>query len=147
MRHGEAVSETLDRLRPLSRVGREQVERVARAAASGHLDVSEILHSGILRARQTAEILAQHLAPAKGVRETTGLLPEDDPTVAAAELQAADDPLVLVGHLPHMSRLVGLLINGDPERHVVDFAPASMLCCSYAGSTWKIQWMLTPHAL
>lgn len=147
VRHGEAVAETLDPNRPLSLVGRQQVEQVARAAASRHLHVSEILHSGILRARQTAEILAQHLAPARGIRETGGLRPQDDPTLAKAELEMADYSLMLVGHLPHMSRLVALLVSGDAERELVDFAPAALICCSRESSGWRIEWMLTPKTL
>jgi len=147
VRHGEAVSETLDPNRPLSLVGRQQVEQVACAAAARYLRVSEILHSGILRARQTAEILAQHLSPERGARETGGLRPQDDPIFAKAELETADYSLMLVGHLPHMSRLVALLVSGDAERELVDLAPAALICCSHESSAWRIQWMLTPKTL
>ena len=146
-RHGEAVSETLDPERPLTAGGQQDVEEVARLAAARNVRVSAILHSGILRARQTAEIFAARLTPAMGVREISGLLPQDDPMIAKAELEAARESFLLVGHLPHMSRLAALLVHGDSDREVVDFPPAALVCCSNDGSQWKIAWMLAPRPL
>jgi phosphohistidine phosphatase len=143
MRHGEAVSETIDPLRPLSALGRQEVERVARLAVARNVQVSAVLHSGILRARQTAEIIAAPLCPPGGVRQISGLLPQDDPWIAKAELESAQESVLLVGHLPHMNRLAALLVHGDADRAAVEFAPATLVCCSSVGSQWKMGWFLT----
>jgi phosphohistidine phosphatase len=143
VRHGEAVSEKLDQERPLTALGREAVERIARMAASKNVEVTAIFHSGILRARQTADILAQPLRPALGASQLSGLLPQDDPAIAKAELEAAENPIMMVGHLPHLNRLVALLIKGDVEAQVMEFPPAAMVCCNNDTSKWKISWTLT----
>lgn len=145
VRHGEAVAATVDPQRPLSAPGRRAVEAVARAAAGRDVRVGAILHSGILRARQTAEIFTQILAPAQGASFNAGLLPEDDPAVAKAELEAASDSVMLVGHLPHMSRLAALLARGLWEWETVDFAPATLVCCSYDGARWRMHWKIDPE--
>jgi phosphohistidine phosphatase len=75
------------------------------------------------------------------------LLPEDDPAIAKAELQTAEQPLMLVGHLPHLGRLAALLTSGAPESEVVEFAPATVVCCRQDGSKWQIAWTLTPRLL
>ena len=147
VRHGEAVSDTLDPRRPLSRIGQEQVERAARALAARQVQAPVIFHSGILRAQQTAEIIAGHLAPDLGVRRTTGLAPQDDPAIAKAELETAQASVMLVGHLPHMNRLAALLINRDADRDAVDFAPATIVCVSYQSSLWQLVWVLAPDFL
>jgi phosphohistidine phosphatase len=147
VRHGEAVSEKLDPERPLTASGREAVERIARMAAAKNVAVTAIFHSGILRARQTAEILAQPLQPTVGIQQLSGLMPQDDPTIAKAELEAAENPIMMVGHLPHLNRLVALLIEGDVESEVMEFPPAAMVCCSNDTSKWKISWTLTSHPL
>ena len=147
VRHGAAVSETFDPQRPLTHVGREEVERVARLAASRKITVSAIFHSGILRARQTAEILAEHFAPGVAVHQLSGLLPQDDPSIAKAELELADSSVMLVGHLPHMNRLAALLVNRDVDRQVVEFSPATIVCCSRDASHWKIAWILAPQSV
>lgn len=144
VRHGEAKPEYEDPNRPLSDQGRREVEKVARAVAAKEIRVSEILHSDKLRAKQTAEILAQFLSPRRGIREIKGLSPQDDPLVAKVELEAAQWSLMLVGHLPHLSRLVSLLIVGDAEKDIVDFPAAAVVCLYHAKGTWEVKWTLTP---
>jgi phosphohistidine phosphatase len=146
VRHGEAVSETFDPRRPLTRVGREEVERVARLAVDRKIIVSAIFHSGILRAQQTAEIFADVLANPVKVQQTTGLLPQDDPAIAKAEMEVSEQPVMLVGHLPHMNRLAALLIHGDADRRAVEFSPATVVCCSRDGTDWKIAWTIGPQS-
>ena len=144
VRHGEAKAEHEDPKRPLSDRGRKEVEKVARAVAAREIRVAEILHSDKLRARQTGEILGGFLSPEK-TREIQGLAPEDDPMAAKAELEAAEVPLMLVGHLPHLGRLASLLVTGEAENSVVEFPPAGVVCLSYANGEWRVRWTLTPE--
>jgi len=144
VRHGEAKPDYEDPSRPLSDQGRRQVEKIARAAAAKRIQVTEILHSDKLRARETAEILARVLSPRRGVREIQGLSPEDDPLQAKGELEATEEPLMLVGHLPHLGRLAALLVKNNPEDEVVDFPPAAVVCLSRLPAAWEIGWILTP---
>lgn len=144
VRHGDALPATAHPERPLSPAGREAVEQVARIAESRGVEVATIYHSGILRARQTAEILANHLAPAGGVKGRSDLLPDDDPAILKAELDLESASIMFVGHLPYMGRLASLLVAGDPNRVVTEFSPGAMMCCSSDGGQWKIAWKLTP---
>ena len=68
VQHGLAKSKDEDPERPLTAVGREEVERVARAAAAVAVRPAAILHSGKARAEQTAEIFAAHTEPPQGVQ-------------------------------------------------------------------------------
>ena len=145
VQHGEAKPETEDPLRPLTDCGREGVQRVARHAAPLKLPVSEIRHSGKLRARQTAEILAAALAPGRDVRQMDGLAPGDDPGKARAVVESAVEPLMLVGHLPHLSRLASMLLLGDPERHIIQFRNGGIICLVKGEGGWLLQWALTPE--
>jgi phosphohistidine phosphatase len=145
VQHGEALPETEDPARPLSERGREQVEQVARHAAALGLSVAEICHSGKLRARQTAEIYARHLSPSRGIRETGGMAPGDDPGQAMAAIDAATQPLMLVGHLPHLRKLASSLLVGDPEKEIVRFRNGAIVCLVKAGGGWLLQWILTPE--
>ena len=145
VRHGEAASEAQERARPLTQGGRETVEQVARSASAKQIQVAAVFHSGILRAKQTADILASHLCPPAGAHTMSGLLPDDDPMIARAELEAAQQSIVLVGHLPHINRLAALLASGNADREVVNFTPATMVCFSYEKSQWNIAWVLVPQ--
>ena len=147
VRHGDALPATEHRDRPLSSAGRDAIEEIARLAKERNVEIAAIYHSGILRARQTAEILGKHLAPPLGVASRSGLLPDDDPEIVKAELEGDERSVMLIGHLPHMNRLAGLLVAADPNRVVTAFSPATMLCCSGSGGQWKIVWKLAPAGL
>ena len=82
VRHGTAAPGPDDRARPLTPVGRAEVAAIAQALRARAVEVFEIRHSGLVRARESADILARVLAPREGVREISGLAPEDDPAVA-----------------------------------------------------------------
>ena len=139
VRHGDALSAHVDPERPLSHRGREEVAALGRMALGRNVQVGEICHSGIRRARETAEILARSLMPPGGVRQIAGLLPDDDPELGKAELELVDEPVMWVGHLPYMNRLAASLVAGAPA---VEFIPAMMICCSKNGAHWRLEWRL-----
>ena len=71
VQHGEAVPDDVDPARPLSQAGKKDVERLAEFLARRKLAVSRILHSGKLRAQQTAELIAY--TNLRGLRLTRGI--------------------------------------------------------------------------
>ena len=146
VRHGDARSNSEDPRRPLSPRGLEEVETVARAVG-GRIAVSAIFHSDKLRARQTAEIMARFVSAGNGVKEITGLAPDDDPWIAKAELETAEAPLMLVGHLPHLARLASLLLTGESERQTIDFSTATIVCLSWQRGAWSFSWSISPDNL
>lgn len=137
VRHGTAASGPDDRARPLTPAGRAEVEGTARALQAHGVRVDEIRHSGLVRARETAEILGASLAPPRGVHATTGLLPEDDPEVAAAELALAATPVMVVGHLPHLARLTVALAGGAAVEGI-PFAPATAVGLRRGPDGWTV---------
>ena len=54
---------------------------------------------------------------------------------------------MLVGHLPFLSRLVGLLLAGDPNRQVVKFENAGMVCLRSIEGEWSLSWVMLPRLL
>ena len=145
VRHGEAKADMEDSARPLSNRGREEVQRVARHAATLGLEVAQIRHSAKLRARQTAEILAEYLTPRLGIRQIEGLAPGDAPNRVRAELEAAVEPLMLVGHLPHLSRLVSALVLGNSEKEIIWPDTGAMVCLARTERGFRLLWVFTPE--
>lgn len=148
VQHGDAKREEEDPSRPLSDKGIEDVKRVASYISRLNIEVEEVLHSGKLRAKQTAELVAGNLRMAKGASETNGLAPLDDPGLWAERLKAKTNPLMLVGHLPHLGRLSSLLLCGDKEKNIIAFKMGGIVCLKRDDAgTWSLQWMITPEIL
>lgn len=144
VQHGLAVAASEDPERPLSRQGREDVTRTA-----GFLSLFEkprpqrILHSGKLRAEQTAEMFAEAWGGI-AVAQTEGLAPNDDPAIWGDLAATEQEDLLLVGHLPQLQRLAGLLICADPEREAVHFRNGGVLCLERREAGWSVLWQINP---
>ena len=145
VQHGDAVPEQLDPERPLSAAGRRDVEAVARLLASKAMRAERVAHSGKLRARQTAELLAAALAPGKVPEIMTGPNPNDPVEPMARGIANWTSDVMLVGHLPFMGKLVGHLVAGD-ERKLVAFVPGTVVCLEQGeAGPWVITWMVRPE--
>lgn len=143
--HGQAMSKEENPERPLTERGRDETTRVARSLVPLDLGLGRIVHSGKLRAAETAEIFASSLKPRAGVERRDGLAPLDDPSRIREALDELEDATLLVGHLPHLSRLAGSLLAGDPEAEPVAFRYAGVACLESDGEGWRLRWYLTPE--
>ncbi len=152
MQHAQAVPDEVDPQRPLSEEGRAAVGRVAARAAQLALPIEHVYHSGKLRARQTAEILAGALHVESRVEELEGLGPKDRAEPLARWLRVEGQKemvsgLALVSHLPLLDRLASLLVTGDEEIGVVviQYAALVALAPKGDGKHFAVQWVLTPE--
>ncbi|MGC1984448.1 MAG: histidine phosphatase family protein [Candidatus Cybelea sp.] len=115
LRHGVAVEPNewtgRDFERPLTREGIGRMEREARAIAELSLDLEAIVTSPLLRARQTAEIVATRLKLQDALVLDDRLAGGFDVKSCAAILADHADAraLMLVGHEPACSLTVGSL--------------------------------------
>jgi len=147
VQHGDAKREEEDPSRPLSEKGIRDVKGVASHISRLNIGVEEILHSGKLRAKQTAEIMAEKLKIEKGISETDGLAPMDDASIWAERLNKRTNSLMLVGHLPHLGKLASLLLCSEKERNFVAFKMGRVVCLKRNDTGWSLQWMITPETL
>lgn len=147
VQHGEAKPESEDPQRSLTAHGAEIVERMAGGAAAIGIKVLQIRHSGKKRAEQTATIFAKHLKPMRGVVAASSLNPNDDVTLVAESLQGEHGSVMLVGHIPHLSRLVGVLVTDNPQIEIVRFRNAGIVCLGQKEGKWAIDWVFQPDLL
>ncbi len=145
VRHGEAEPKSVDPTRPLTERGRQEAQRMAAYMGRLGLEVHQIRHSGKTRAEQTATIFGERLSPPGGIVAVSGLAPNDDVRPVAAELMRHSQAVMLVGHLPFLARLAGLLLSGDPNRPVVQFCEVAVVCLARQGDRWLVEWLLTPE--
>ncbi len=147
VQHGEARPGNEDSERSLTDHGAETASRVADWAARIGIKVDQIRHSGKRRAEQTATIFAKKLDTPKGVIAVKGLNPNDEVTQVASSLYGEQDSIMIVGHLPHLSRLVGMLVTGNPDNTVARFRNAGIVCLTQKETKWAIDWVMQPDLL
>lgn len=145
VQHGKSLSKAEDPEKGLSTEGRIETKRIAEVAGGYQVSVSRIRHSGKKRARETADILSRVLSPEKGVEPCSGMEPLDDVHLFADHLRL-DQDIMLVGHLPFLERLIGLLITGNPDQTVFKLQNSGILCLDHVAEIHHpvICWTLMP---
>jgi phosphohistidine phosphatase len=144
--HGKSLPASEDPKKGLSKDGQLETQRIAEVAAGYQVHVSRILHSGKQRARQTAEIFEQYLTPEGGSEACDGMKPLDDVTLFTPTLPL-DQDVMLVGHLPFLERLIGLLVCDNPEKMVFKLQNSGIVCLDYLDESQLIviRWALMPN--
>lgn len=147
-RHGNAVPAHTDDARPLSDWGRDEVDRMARFLAGAGVTVGRIVHSGKLRAEQTAEIYAARIGANAVPEKVSGIRPNDPPeTIVSLIASLACDTLV-AGHNPYLSSAVALLVTGQVNVPVCDLSTGAVACLEHLpGYGWQIAWIVDPALL
>lgn len=147
VRHGRAMSEKDNPERPLTEKGRADAAKLADFLKPAGISVDVIWHSGKTRAAQTAEIVGSVVKAEEGITARKGLAPNDPVEDIAAEISAGEKDIMIVGHLPFVSRLASYLISGRPEE-AVGFNESAIACLErdHVGK-WRLTWMVHPGIL
>lgn len=139
--HGETLSPSIDPGKPLSPRGKENIEKIAKFLGEKTFPLSAILHSQKLRAKQTAEILQQYLAPELELEEYLYLNPDDSIERISIRIESGKEDLLIVSHLPLLNKLLGYLLVGDETQLVVNLKPGTIVCLSPLNGNWLIDWV------
>jgi phosphohistidine phosphatase len=144
VQHAESRSKEEDPRRPLTDKGFNDIEKMAYFARNNAgMTIRKIYHSGKLRARQTADALAASLRPVEGVEETDGLEPMADPAIWAERISKSEGDIMLVGHLPHLAGLAGMLLSGDKTKNPINFHNAGIVkLVRDSEMRWFIDWIV-----
>ena len=142
--HGLATDKTENPQRPLTEAGIKQTLSVAKQLHTSEMPVSQIFHSGKLRASQTAEIFVSTLN-ITSASKLDHLSPNDDVSVLAKNLTIEN--ALYIGHLPHLEKLVSHLVIGNKDQNIIKFQNSAIICLEKNNHQYHIRWYLTPDLL
>jgi phosphohistidine phosphatase len=146
-----------DDQRPLTEEGRSKMRRGAEGVRLASPRVTVLASSPLVRARETAEIVAPSLKIAR-VEITDALRPDRpyDELLAWLGKRGSpnddhdDDAVAIVGHEPHLSGLVTWLMTGEKESRI-ELKKGGACLLHFDGSPAPgeatLRWLLTPSQL
>ena len=156
LRHGlaaEASAAGTDSERPLTAEGVRKLIKIAAGMAQLRLSLDLVLSSPYLRARQTAELVAETFKARKRTEFTEVLEPGADHSDLIKLLKGRGGELenvLLVGHEPYLSELISLLVAGD-FRLSIQLKKGGLCKLSLEtlrdGRCGVLEWLLTPKQL
>ncbi len=141
MRHGEADGPDHPGERGLTEKGVADVRSVSDSLRETGYDLGIILHSGKKRAARTAAILAERAGKNARIEKIAGLAPHDDVEEVAVELGRLTVPAAVVGHMPHLVKLISHLC-GQQEVSLLGTAHAAVL--ERRGDSWEAIHVVRP---
>src|SRR5208282_120518 len=158
LRHGIAVVRNDQDVengsgRPLTPKGKRQLRQTDAAMKKIGLRFDLILSSPYLRAKQTAEIVAESLKLKRWLKFSDALAPDGSPKILIRqlnELKPAPDNVLLVGHEPYLSCLISLLTTGSMDL-MMDFKKGGL--CKLEAEKLShnrcatLVWLLTPRQM
>jgi phosphohistidine phosphatase len=157
IRHAIAVDEGTpeyeeDSQRPLTDKGKKKMRQIAKGLRTLGADFDLILSSPYVRAKETAEILAEVLKTKTAVAFSENLIPMGDPDLLIAEMNEkySANSVALVGHEPHLSALISLLVS---ENASLDMTLKKGGVCRLSADDLHhnrkaaLEWLLTPGIL
>ena len=159
LRHAIAVTRGTrgyadDSKRPLTPVGKNKMQHIARTIETLGLSFDLILSSPYVRALETAEIVADVFKIKKNeIKSTPCLIPGSSFKELTFEINTQSKKyrnILLVGHEPLLSECISLFLTGE-QTVSIDFKKGGLCQISLdppcqAGSA-TLNWLLTPSQL
>jgi len=139
-----------DTKRPLTDEGISRMRKAARGLARLGVSVEVVLTSPLVRARQTAEILAGALDPRPSLVNVDSLAPDGAYAAVVADLEkhARKTRLALVGHEPMIGEFAARILG---SRHPIEFKKGAVCRIDIddlpPAGPGDLRWMLTPKIL
>jgi len=142
-----------DAERRLTPKGKRQLRQSAAALKKMSLRFHWILSSPYLRAKQTAEIVAEILGSKRRLEFRDALAPDGDPRNLIRALNApkpVPESVLLVGHEPYLGHLVSVLTTGGTDL-AIDFKKGGLCRLEveklHYGRCAVLKWLLTPKQM
>ena len=139
-----------DMKRPLTHKGIARMREVVQGLAALDIEIEVVLTSPLVRAKQTAELLAEGLKPTPTIVGIPSLAPGGTPAQVAEDLgkQQKRQSIALVGHEPDLGELAAWLIGARApvlfKKGGVARIDVSSLPPTRPG---QLQWLATPRML
>jgi phosphohistidine phosphatase len=153
LRHGIAVPFGTpgidDDDRPLTPKGEKRMRQIARGLNKLDLKLDRIVSSPVPRALRTAELVADVLE-LKGHLETDEALRPGNSAASIRDWlkERAEARLMIVGHDPAFSELVGLLATGEPRLSVAELKKGGVAAfCAEPEGELKLDWLAPPKLI
>jgi phosphohistidine phosphatase len=139
-----------DAKRPLTEQGMSRMRKSVRGLARLGISIEVILTSPLVRARQTADIVAAGLDPRPVILTVDALTPAGTFAALAADLEkhARKNRIALVGHEPNVGEIAARLLG---TRHPIEFKKGAVCRIDVdqlpPHGPGDLRWFLPPRAL
>jgi phosphohistidine phosphatase len=155
LRHGIAVDPgtpgITDDERPLTPKGEKRMRQIACGLRALDLKLDRIVTSPLVRARETAEIVARELNLRNSLEIANALQTGSSASTVKRWLRdRPEERLMIVGHNPTLSDLISLLVIGSEQPLICDLKKGGIAALTRASANmefYHVAWIAPPQIL
>jgi phosphohistidine phosphatase len=154
LRHASAGEPKLnaakDEQRPLDEQGNQQSHNVGRALAAMKLTVDVIISSPLVRAEQTASIVAKEIGHGRQLIFDTALRPEAsyDQFQDLLHRYSGKEAIMIVGHNPSLTEFLNQLVTGETAPQSIELKKGAIAKVEKAGGGAAVlKWCMPPKVV
>ena len=145
-----------DSLRPLTAKGKKKLQKTILGLEKEFDKLDAIVTSPYLRAKQTAQILADLCDGTPRIFESAELVPHAPPQALLKWLKTQCTHLkkvAVIGHEPHLSLFTSYLLSGNAEESFIELKKSSVALVEIgnfediAASKSKLLWLVSPKII
>jgi len=148
VQHGEATDKDIDPDRPLTDKGHDDIRKMSELLKCSNIELEQVIHSGKLRAKETAEYYVKLLSTPSSLIENNNINPKDELSPLIDEIESWNSDTLIVGHLPYLAKLSSMLLANNDATLSVSFKPGTVVCLERDdNNNWSLNWMIRPELL
>lgn len=144
MRHGEASDDApTDELRPLTEKGKKRIQNAAKVLKKMNVTLDTIYASPRVRAKQTAEIVAEVLGNEVEISDDVNFHFNVDRLKNLLTGKNEEAHVMFVGHNPSMSELIQTITGANVNLKTGAVARVDLYPPAIKGA--QLKWLITPR--
>ncbi len=148
VQHGEAISKDTNSERPLTEKGHNDIRKMSQLFTQADISLEQVIHSGKLRAAQTAEYFVKNLREPSVVKVNDHIKPKETLQPLTEQILSWNNDTLIIGHLPYLAKLVSYLTTENESSLTISFQPGTAVCLQRKDNLqWQINWMVRPELL
>ena len=144
MQHAKAKTKEEDPEQGITDEGRDETITTSGYLKTFNFTVEEIWYSTKKRSRETAEIVTASNKLKNKLSVKDFLSPMDEVKPAVKILNTFNKNLMIIGHMPFLSKLTSSLITGSENYEPVKFMNSAIVIFIHENNNWKIVSIITP---
>jgi phosphohistidine phosphatase len=147
---GESLKDAKqDEKRPLDELGVQQAQQMGRVLHAMGVEVDVIVSSPLVRAKQTAALVATALAFDKSLLLEDSLRPEAkfEDFRQLVRRHAKKSAIMVVGHNPTLSEFLSLVVSDEATDATIELKKGAVAKVQIKRRRPSLQWILTPKTV
>ena len=139
IQHARSKPVTEDPERGISSIGKKETMEICKYIKKSDIKIDEIWVSSKKRSQETADLITMNTSLENIIYEKDFLNPDDPVETAAKFINHRKKTIMIVGHLPFLSKLSSFLLTGSVNYQLIKYRNSGIVTLLYENDMWSVK--------